>query len=130
MPFHKKIIFLLDVARTSLFKYMISYSFLHFHKDTSIWCPPKLLRRAIIWHAARSISFTTCPILQMSLHHIQAQTCGLQKELKGCSHTSAGQARPLLYTCPYYSYEPLSRSEFSFTYMLRIIDGLNSIYKL
>lgn len=80
MPFRKKIIFLLDVAHKSLFKYMISYSFLHFHKDTSIWCPPKLLRRAIIWHAARSISFTTCPILQMSLHQIQAQTWGLQKD--------------------------------------------------
>lgn len=46
---------------------MISYSFLHVHKDISNWCPPKILRTAIIWHAASSISFTTCPILQMSL---------------------------------------------------------------
>lgn len=51
-------------------------------------------------------------------------------QLKGCSHTSAGEARALLYTCPYYCYGPFSRSEFSFQYMLRIPGGLNSILKI
>lgn len=48
-------------------------------------------------------------------------------QLEGCSHTSAGRARALLYTCPYYSYRPFRRSEFSFQYMQRIQVGLNSI---
>lgn len=38
------------------------------------------IKKSIIWHAARSISFITCPVLQMSLHHIQFQTWGLLKD--------------------------------------------------
>lgn len=108
MPFCKMIIFLSDAAHKILLKCMINYSFIHFHKDTSIWCPSKLLTGGIIWHVARGISLTTHLVLQMSLHCIQSSNLGPSKgQLKGCAHTSAGPARACCTPAPVIPMGPL-----------------------